>query len=140
MTSEYEEKLTALEAQKNDEISDLRTKYEKKLEKQEGIANAKIQQLQDQNSDLSTRLKSSEQAHNKLITEHELLKQQNEENLRLINELRANLGEKSKSLDKMTDSFNKIDKENLQNNLAKKEFEKELMAATSSNSNQSVQL
>ena len=35
----------------------------------------------------------------------------------------------------MTDSFNKIDKENLQNNLAKKEFEKELQAATSSNSN-----
>ena len=42
MTSEYEEKLTALEAQKNDEISELRTKYEKKLEKQEGISNAKI--------------------------------------------------------------------------------------------------
>lgn len=105
------------------------------MEKQEGIANAKIQELQSQNSNLSTRLASSEQAHNKLITEHELLKQQNEDNLRLVNELRANLSEKSRSLDQMTDSFNKIDKENLQNNLAKKEFEKELQAATSSNSN-----
>ena len=58
----------------------------------------------------------------------------------LINELKGSEVEKSKSFDKMTDSLDKIDKENLQNNLAKQEFEKVLQAAFSSNSNQPVQL
>ena len=77
-----------MEAQKAEELSELKSKHDKKVEKLESISNAKITDLQNQNSDLSSRLQASEKAHNMLNTEHELLKQQNEENLRLINDLK----------------------------------------------------
>ena len=77
----------------------MKEKHDKKVEKLESISNAKISELQSSNNDLTNRLNASEKAHNKLTTEHEVLKQQNEENLRLINELRTNLNERTKSLD-----------------------------------------
>ena len=64
-----------MEAQKAEELSELKSKHDKKVEKLESISNAKITDLQNQNSDLSSRLYSSEKAHNMLNTEHELLKQ-----------------------------------------------------------------
>ena len=64
-----------MEAQKAEELSELKSKHDKKVEKLESISNAKITDLQNQNSDFSSRLQASEKAHNILNTEHELLKQ-----------------------------------------------------------------
>ena len=45
-----------MEAQKAEELSELKAKHDKKVEKLESISSAKITDLQNQNSDLSSRL------------------------------------------------------------------------------------
>ena len=129
----YKQSMNEVEQKGGNENTEITNKFEKKIDKLETNSKTRIGDLESCLTSTQNNLERETNKANDLNTQCELLKQQNDEKAREISSLKSQLHDITTKFDSMTEAFNKVDKENLKNNMGKNEFEKELEASKAEN-------